>query len=352
MLLTARQYRGYSQSFLSKDADINQSYYSKIENGLASDNATEETVQKIADSLDFPLSFFYQQDQVMGLPISVHPMYRKSARIKDSDLSQLNAELNIRIFHLRRLLNAVELDPELELPQYDVEETGSAAKIAEMTRKAWGLPNGPIQNLTELVEQAGCLVVWCDFDIPVDGVTVKFRDMPHCIFLNKSAPPDRMRFSLAHELGHIIMHKIPTDTMEQEANDFASEFLMPEKDIKHQLKGKLTIVQLARLKLVWRASMQAILYRANKIGAISKNQYDYLIRKISANGWKIREPEDTDFPYEQPSTSTGIIEMHSEDFEYSKSDFLELLNINQNDLRRFYQDSMGAEPRPSLRLVV
>lgn len=351
LLLTARQYRGLSQSSLSKVTGINQGYYSRIENGLLPDNPSEDSVSRIAKALNFPVTFFFQNDPILGLPISVHPMYRKSSKVGEKALSILNAELNIRSFQLRRLLNAVEIEPELELPRLDVDDSGGASRVAEMVRRAWKLPSGPIPDLMSLVEMSGCVVVWCDFDTPVDGVTFKFSDLPHCIFLNKSAPPDRVRFSLAHELGHIVMHRVPTDNIENEANLFASELLMPEKDIKRHLSGKLTIEKLVRLKLLWKVSIQALMYRAKQINAITDNQYVYLKRIINKNGWQLREPSDTDFPYEEPSLSVDIIKLHVDEMGYSEDELKKTLHSSSTDLHHFYGNNIFPKKRPSLRVV-
>jgi Zn-dependent peptidase ImmA (M78 family) len=58
------------------------------------------------------------------------------------------------------------------------------------------IPPGPIQNLPELAERAGIIVIWCEFGAPIDGVTMNVPDMPSCIFLNREAPADRQRASL------------------------------------------------------------------------------------------------------------------------------------------------------------
>jgi Zn-dependent peptidase ImmA (M78 family) len=134
----------------------------------------------------------------------------------------------------------------LPLPWIDVDEGGGPREIARKIRTAWMIPPGPVLNLTELVERAGILVIWCDFDAPVDGVTMNVPGLPPCILLNKTSPADRMRASLAHELGHVIIHKIPTDTMEDEAYTFGAESLAPEKELRRDLiGGKITLERLA-----------------------------------------------------------------------------------------------------------
>lgn len=74
LLLLARQYRGTSQEQVAKDAGLNQGYYSRIENGLMPEGPSKESIERIATALDFPAEFFYQPDELSGLPLSVHPM--------------------------------------------------------------------------------------------------------------------------------------------------------------------------------------------------------------------------------------------------------------------------------------
>ena len=76
---------------------------------------------------------------------------------------------------------------------------------------------------------------------------------------------------------HLYTNPPFTRDISHEANEFAAEFLMPEKDIKGDFKDGVTLNILADLKRKWRVSMQALLYRANDIGVITDNQKRYLI---------------------------------------------------------------------------
>ena len=218
LLLLARLYRGKSQSEVAAEAGLNQGHYSRIENGLVAEGPAADNVDRIAKALDFPSSFFFLPDGLEGLPLSVHPMNRRKTAVGERAMKQIHAELNIRLIHLRRYLRAADIHPELPLPNLDVDDDGGPQTIAQTVRRAWGIPDGPVGNLTDYCERAGILVIWCDLEKGVDGVTMSVRDMPPCIFLNQHVPADRMRFSLAHELGHIIMHRIPSDEIEDEAN--------------------------------------------------------------------------------------------------------------------------------------
>lgn len=351
LLLLARQYREKSQSAVATAASLTQPHYSRIESGLLPDGPSKENVQRIAYSLSFPVSFFYQPDNLAGLPLSVHPMYRKKESVNERTLKRLYAELNIRLMHVRRLLTAAETEAELPLPQFDVDDGGGPREIARKIRSAWMIPPGPLDDLTHHIERSGVLVVVCELDAKIDGVTMHVRDLPPCIFLNKNIPADRARFSLAHELGHIIMHRVPTDTMEDEANAFAAELLAPSKELYRYFIGRrITLESLARAKAYWRVSMQFLLYQAKEVDIIGHYPADRLWRRISRLGWRTREPADTDFPHENAELFPALLNLHAKDLEFKAEDFESLFHIYINDLRQLYGIQEGGQ-RSFLRVV-
>lgn len=336
LLRVARQARGWSQAELSRRSGVSQANLSKLENGVI--GPTNDVMEKVANTLHFPVSYFFENDRVCGLPVSVHPMYRKNASVGQRAQDRLEAELNVRIMHIRRLLKAVEFEAELELPRIDLDAFHSTPeKVAGLVRRTWLVPGGPLKNLVDWMERAGCIVVMCDFDgMSVDGVTVTQPGLPSCIFLNRGSPADRQRFTLAHELGHIVMHSIPTPDMENEANAFASALLMPESEIKRAFASRITIQKLAALKPVWRVSMNALLYRAKTVGAVSPNQAQYLWRQLSALGYRRAEPPELEFAPEQSSVLSELIRVHLEDLGYTMEDLCTVLHIYEDDLRRIH----------------
>ncbi|EUA32506.1 hypothetical protein I552_9755 [Mycobacterium xenopi 3993] len=111
--------------------------------------------------------------------------------------------------------------------------------------------HGPVVNLTRWMEAAGCLVFEEDFGTQrIDGLSQWVDDHP-IILINANAAPDRKRLTKAHELGHLVLHSNgPTDQMEDEANRFAAEFLMPADEIRHELR-RLDLGKLRDLKREW-----------------------------------------------------------------------------------------------------
>ncbi len=344
LLLLARQLRDLSQKDVAEACGLNQGHYSRIENGLLPDGPSQENVQKLAAHLGFDPGFFYLPDEIAGLPLSVHPMTRKKASLGEHTLRAIQSELNVRMIHIRRLLEAVDLKAELDLPWIDVDEGRGPAEVARTVRRLWGLPDGPIRNLTDICERAGILVIWADLDPGIDGVTMRVRDLPVCVFLNRHAPAGRMRFSLAHELGHVIMHKYPTDTIEDEANIFAGEFLVPEREFKHQLIGRrITLEVLIRQKAYWRASINFLLVHASRIGYINTNQSEYLWKQLSVRGWRTSEPAETEFERERPAVFPRMIQLHAESLGYSPLDLSKFLGISVADIHRMYGDAFGRQ---------
>jgi Zn-dependent peptidase ImmA (M78 family) len=352
MLRLARQRLGFTQKAAAAQLGIAQPILSRFENGVAEPDAA--FLAKAARVYDVPAEFFDLKEPVYGPPVSVHPMPRAKSDVTARDLDMVTAELNIRAMHLRRFLEAVDFHPTHDLPSLDVEQYGGADKVAALLRAHWAVPSGPIKNLTGLVERAGAVIGVSDFGgASVSGMTFRIPGQPPMILLNADHPADRMRFTLAHELGHLIQHRFPTPNMEGEANLFAAAFLMPAADIRPSFAGRrVTLELLAALKPEWRVSMQALLRRAMTLGYVDQNQYRYLMTRISSRGWRLREPPELDFPHEKPTVLTAIIEAHLRDLGFTKADILRFVPLHEREFAKLYGDVDGDGPqRPRLRIV-
>lgn len=335
-----------SQAQLAQKMGMAQGTLSKIEQGLK--EASDEQTERLAAALECPASFFQQAEREYGAPMSAHAMFRKKASVGQKVIDRVIAELNVRIAHVRKFLSAVDLEPELPFPHYDVDDfEGRPDLVADNVRRAWLLPRGPIKSLTECVERAGCLVIHCDLeDAKIDGVSYRIPGLPPIIFLNRRQPADRMRFSLAHELGHLVMHDYPTATMEEEADRFASALLMPASDIGPELRD-LSIDKAAYMKPVWRVSMAALIYRAGDLGRIDRYKSQYLWRQMSVRGFRMREPSMLDFDHELSSVMDALVKHTVDEMGYSPEELARLLHLNYAELAKLYQ----LEHQQGLRIV-
>jgi Zn-dependent peptidase ImmA (M78 family)/DNA-binding XRE family transcriptional regulator len=341
--------RDLSQSQLADACGITQGTLSKIEQGLR--EPTQEIVDKLAAALRCAASFFYQAEREYGPPMSAHPMFRKKASVGQKVLDRVIAELNVRIGHIRTLLSAVDFAPELPLPQYDADDFGGDIEvIAEQVRRAWYVPRGPIKSLTEFAERAGCLVIYCDMEAArIDGVSYRIAGLPPVIFLNRNQPADRMRFSLAHELGHLILHAYPTPEMEKQADQFASALLMPASDIGPELNG-LTIEKAAYMKPVWRVSMASLIYRASALNRIDRYKSEYLWRQMATRNFRLREPAPLDFPHEVPTVMDALVKNLTENMGYSEDELAKVLHLYYDEIAQLY-GLPEKTPHTGLRVV-
>ena len=351
MLRIARQKQGFSQVDAGKRLGIDQSLLSRIENGMS--EAREELVAKAEQVYEVPRTFFALTDTIYGSPVSVHPMWRKKADVTGRDLDSIVAELNIRAMHVRRLLDAVEFSHTSDFPRMDVDDYGDPEKIADHLRAHWRLPSGPIQNLTDCVERAGILVVHSSLGgASVSGVTFSPPGLPPLIVLNQEQPADRMRFTLAHELGHLVMHRYPSPNMEAEANQFASALLMPERDIRPYFRGRrIDLALLASLKPEWKVAMQALLMRASGLKELSPNQSQYLWKQISMRKLRLREPPELDFPREIPTVLSRIYDVHTTALGYDDDEMARLLHVFKAELNSYFMRKVDPPLRPRFSVL-
>jgi Zn-dependent peptidase ImmA (M78 family) len=143
------------------------------------------------------------------------------------------------------------------------------------------------------------------------GVTFRVPGVPPLVALNSAHPSDRMRFTLAHELGHIVMHRFPTPEMEEEADTFASCFLIPTEDVKPYFAGrKVDLRLLAALKPEWRVSMASLVFAAKRCGALSESQATWIWKQFAMHKYRLREPPELDFSREEPRTLGELVSLH------------------------------------------
>ncbi len=255
--------------------------------------------------------------------------------------------MEIRFRHITALLRAVEITctvPHLDVDEYD----GHVEEIARLVRERLHISRGPIQDLTKAVEDAGILVIPIDFETKrVDAISRWIPGLPPLFFVNMHSPKDRYRFSLAHELGHIVMHELPNPDIEDQANRFAAEFLLPEREISSELSN-LNLTKLAILKRYWKVSMAAILMRAQALNTVTANRARYLWAQMAKAGYKTREPAELDVQGEQPHLLDKLIEKHRQELGYSIDDLSEMLALKKEELWLLY---LQGRDRPPLRMI-
>lgn len=330
-LILARQIRQLTQAELSEEARITQGTLSKIENGTFV--PAEDAVTQIGNALSFPNHFFYQD---LGDVRIKRPLFRRRLSLTKKQLDACCARIQLFLFQIRRLLQSAEI-PSSNVFNVDLHQINSGIQqIAKLLRVRWKLSQGPIGDLISLAEDNGCIVIPFDFKTRlVDGCSC-YLDSTPIIFVNKLAPVDRQRFTIAHELGHLIMHVLDiSEEAEFEANVFAAEFLMPQDDIISSFYP-FSIDRLARLKLHWKVSMQALLKRASDLRVLSDRQARYYWMQLNRMGFRESEPHSDRLPKEKATTLSELIDVHRSDLGWNWSKLSDYLCVWEDDARAHY----------------
>lgn len=279
----ARASRQMTLAQLAERSGLSTPTLSRIEQGLRDVDPYE--VEVLAKAVGYPTATMYEPlpANSLGLPAFYH---RKLSAAGEKQVRGIEGRCLMASIGLRNLLKLVELDAPHSIPTLDRDDyDGDPEKAAAHARLRWQMPRGPIPNLIEVIERAGGLVIHCDFGVEaMDALYQPAPQLPPLFWMNSNKPFDRARFSLAHELGHVVMHHVYTEApqAEVEADKFASAFLMPRADFRSECQMRLDLPALAQLKQRWRVSMAAIVRRAKDLHAISEYQYKSLVIQMAS----------------------------------------------------------------------
>lgn len=349
MVVLARESRGMTQKGLAERLNISQGRLSKIETGHA--QVPLQLVSTLAAELDYPESFFAQEFRIFG-PSTSEFYHRKRKATSAREMARIHAQINIRMAHVFSFLKSAELEEE-KFPRLEPEEFGgSPSEIAHAVRSSWNLPKEPVKSVVDAIEESGGIVVRFAFGTNlVDAVSKWVPGLPPMFFVNATIPQDRERLTLAHEIGHMVMHATLSPHIEDEANSFAAEFLMPADEIRSQLHN-LTVQKLASMKPYWKVSMQALLKRAENLHTITEAQARYLWVQIAKMGYRMREPAELEPARETPRTLQEMLDFHTETLGYTVNQLADLAHWNTPELLASYRiQPTPGNPGDSIRLV-
>jgi Zn-dependent peptidase ImmA (M78 family) len=299
MLSTVRVAAGLTQSELVREVGMSQGLLSKAEAGMV--ELDDERWRRLADRLDAPV-------RLLRLPIGsvIEPatvFHRKRSTLQVSDANRLRAQLDLIQLQVKGILGSLPV----QIGRIDLPDDGwtTPREVAEQVRETLGVAPGPVPNLIRLLEAAGIAVLRRDLGTTrLDALMSWPRGGRPVVLLGHHAAGDRQRFTVAHELGHAVMHQIPRENQETEADEFASQLLMPREMIEKEL-GHISIARLAQLKARWGTSRAALLRRAHDLGQVSDSVYRGINVEFSQAGYRSSEP--VDIPIDDPQLVTGCV---------------------------------------------
>ena len=224
---------------------------------------------------------------------------------------------------------------------YPIADLRDAEDAARSVRDEWGLGHDPIPRLAELLEERGVKVLSLDLD-DIDGLAARVRrrgrGAARVVVIRGNIWSERKRFTLAHELGHMVMRLVGDLDEEKAAHRFAGAFLMPADVLRAEVganRSSIGIAELAALKRRFGVSIQALTYRCKELGIIDQKTFSALFKLFTDHGWRtapFEEPERLDPAYEVPKRFERLCYRALAENIVSESRAAELLGLSRQEL--------------------
>jgi Zn-dependent peptidase ImmA (M78 family)/DNA-binding XRE family transcriptional regulator len=327
----ARTAAGYTTRDLGEKAGVSAMAISKYERGESTPSS--RVLLEIAKALGVRVDYFFRQAQLNLERVS----YRKHRDMPAKEERKILADVQDQIerwLELEAFLTtpwSVPFEAPKELAK-QIADLDQIEDVAVKVRDAWDLGLNPILDLIDTLEERGITVIATPFDADqkFDGFSAKANGKP-VIVINETAPGDRQRFTLAHELGHLILKdRLPRKVDEEGAcNRFAGAFLVPEPSAKKALGNKRTWLEpqeLALLKQEWGLSMGGWSYRARDLGVLPQIHMRSLWNLFREHGWDKKEPEPQ-YPREETRLFKQLVYRALAEEMVSESKAAELLGM-------------------------
>jgi Zn-dependent peptidase ImmA (M78 family) len=310
-LKQARSLRGKTLAELGEAIDLTRQSLSLFENGERV--PAPETLEKLSDALNVPLEFFLRPFGNTESRTRTLVHYRSLRRTREvlREQDRASAILDLAAATLDTFEDYVDYEP-AKLPPidntFDIDRLSMEVveEVATKARRFFGLGDGPISNVSLLVENFAVLVVRAALSDGMDGLSAWYGDRP-IIVVSNSAPYARDRANVAHELGHLVLHKeldhygqLDPETfkrIEAQAWRFAGAFLLPAKSFLAEIYS-VSLDALVVLKRKWGVSVAFMIRRLSDLSVIDDAQQRYLNIQLRQKGWGRNEPGD-DLPCEQ-----------------------------------------------------
>lgn len=340
-LKAARQYNAMTIGDVAQALDVSNQSISQFEN-----NKTEPKLENIfllSNLLGFPKEYFYERDDVN---VTMGNTYFRS--LASTSKKERNAQVE-RVKLLSKIYFAIQ--KYITFPEFDLKMQAdkNPEELADYVREKWELGRKPIYNLIDIMEKHGVVITNAfeenkDIDA-YSHVEIIDRKAVPIVILGYETNIFRQQFNAAHELGHILtdgqyeleeLSKVEYRDMEKFMNRFAGALLIPEEMLRDDLRGngKLDIRYYVELKKKYRVSAQALIVRANQIGSITANQYQYLMKQMSQHGYRTNEPLDDAYQLILPRYLKQAMTMIKRDKKVSGNEFMHMLKTMQLSLHK------------------
>lgn len=341
-LIEARDARALSQVALADLIGRTSSTVSRWESGVQLPEP--EAIEQLARATNLPIAFFFKEPA----PLTRTVFFRSMASTTPAIRRRVRARLGWACEISAQVQRFVEL-PQVQLPQvsnidFRTISDAQIEEVADECRKLWGLGSGPISDVCLAVENAGVCVIREEVgSADMDGLSVwsDLDDRPYILIASDKQNCVRSRMDVAHELGHLILHKhVPErelsvkssfKELERQAFLFASAFLLPARSFATEMWSP-SLTYFVSLKQRWKVAISAMIMRCRQLHLISEEQQLRLWKAYSARGWRKSEPLDDTLEIERPRLLSRAIALVVDERVRSKSQIIDDLQLSARDV--------------------
>lgn len=367
----AREARAMSMGELADAINITRQSVSKYERGII--KPAPEVLQAISLVLDFPFDFFYKKESLANARSSslffrsnsgITKKLKTACSYQVKWVNEIREQLAEYVNFIDHEIPTIDTNYE-DLSFEDIEE------LALSVREAWGMKDEPVKDLIGILENKGVILSqfavndFCEFK-GIDAFSSWRNGVPYILYHSTQKSAVRTRFSILHELGHLIMHSSVSeedavkkgiiDFADQQADRFAAAFLLPATSFPNDVHGS-SLSSFEAIKLKWEVSLSAIIKRCENLGILSENQIGYLKKQMTMKKYWRSEPFDNIIEIEPPEMLKNAVMLLVDRNIISKTFFLEKAAYSAKDLVKIcslpedYFDEYKQRQKPFLRLV-
>ena len=278
---------------------------------------SREVLNKLAAALNVNATYLWSEP---GVEVGFFG-YRKRTRLTKKEQERIKSIVRQALEERVRLQDILQPGNGVDIPVQSlvVKTLNDAERAAEELRERWNLGLDPIASVTTILETHHVHVIEVKASETFDGISAVVRDdqgqiKAAAVVVRQGISGERQRFSLIHELAHLVLKVRPGCDEEKASSRFASAFLSPANIIYREVGSKRSFLQpqeLLLLKQQFGMSVQAFLYRLRDLGIITESYYKRWCIDISKLGWRKQEP--LEMPPEQPTwLRQGVLRAISE----------------------------------------
>ncbi|MCD5343250.1 XRE family transcriptional regulator [Arthrobacter sp. AK04] len=349
-LTQARRLAGITKQALGEAVGVSGAAIGQYEAGVT---PRPEILGLLAKELGQPVAFF-----AMGRPIGkldVSQAHFRSLRSTRASERLKATSFVEQVWEVTFALEKRVAFPDVNVPFNEADSSMSAVEAARALRAYWEVPSGPVPNLVELMERNGIVVSVLtlrgdeDETARVDAFSTAALNRPIVVVTPERARSVyRHRFTCAHELGHLILHRelaVGDPRQEREADAFAAEFLMPRAEIEPVLPATMNLPRLGQISQTWGVSPEALVFRMQELKGASDVSVRRGYQKLRSGNRQ--EASVADYPGEVPMLLTEAMKV-ADKFGFSVADLANELRWAPERVRQV----LGlVDERPRLTLV-